>query len=664
MKKIFQLLFFIILATCQVFAKEYHVDAANVSQGDGSIHNPFKTIQQAADVMKKGDICYIHKGTYRENIVPKNSGSKRKPIIYTKYKNDVVIVTATEKVTNWELHSGNIYKAKNVNMPLGAGNNVYFNHQKMQIARWPNNVDYNEYTLDAKFIDKRKGTYSMSYISNNEIPDFDWRGGVIHYLGAHSGCSWERTITGYSKDLHRVHFNTLPDKWPFGKTHSPTRLENGHRGIFYLMNKLEALDAPNEWYYDTTAKELYFYAPDGKNPAKDHVEISTRENTANINKNYIHFEGLNFFGGMITIKGSYNKVTNCMVKNGTDRLITDLNGAALSNAAIQVMEGYFNTLEKCVLENGTLNGVYLSRKSESNKVENCIIQNFNTIGLHAALLISDGKRNQILNNSLYGSARDGVKVSGDDSEFAYNHVQKCLISGADGGLFYVTGRSIPKNIEVHHNWFHDAYADDHHAGKKATGIYLDNNSAGYIVHHNVVWDVEWGGLHFNWNAVQNKIYNNTFWNVGKPDQALIDCWVPKRNGKQTNVQDNVLYNNISDVRPWWHSGDGEKYRVDEKEYIGKDADNDFENNHQFSELPFLVAINSLFVPFKGSPLIDKGQKIKKITTNFKNKAPDLGAYEFGAKAWVPGVNWTPKGFAWTPSSNYKKLEIKSIKKQN
>ena len=79
--------------------------------------------------------------------------------------------------------------------------------------------------------------------------------------------------------------------------------------------------------------------------------------------------------------------------------------------------------------------------------------------------------------------------------------------------------------------------------------------------------IEEAGLHFNWNAVKNEIYNNTFWNVGPPDQALIDCWVPKRDEKQTNVADNILYNNISDVRPWWHSGDGSKYRVDEKEFI-------------------------------------------------------------------------------------------------
>ncbi|MEM6831799.1 MAG: right-handed parallel beta-helix repeat-containing protein, partial [Bacteroidota bacterium] len=269
----------------------------------------------------------------------------------------------------------------------------------------------------------------------------------------------------------------------------------------------------------------------------------------------------------------------------------------------------------------------------------------------AHLINSLGKRNKILKNSLYGSARDGVKVTGEDSEFGYNHVQKCLISGADGGLFYVTGQSIPKNIELHHNWFHDAYAATH-AGKKATGIYLDNNSAGYVVHHNVVWDVEWGGLHFNWNAIKNEIYNNTFWNVGPEGQAMIDCWVPVRDGERMNVKDNVLYNNISDVRPWWHSGDGKKFRIDEKEYLGDEADNVFENNYQFAEIPFHTEKEIRFLPLENAPIVDKGQNIEAITDGYKGEAPDLGAYELGGVYWVPGVDWNPKGFAWTPGVDY------------
>ena len=67
---------FLLLCSLNGFAKEYHVDTSNGSQGDGSLENPFKTIAQASEVMVPGDICYIHAGTYRENIVPRSSGNE------------------------------------------------------------------------------------------------------------------------------------------------------------------------------------------------------------------------------------------------------------------------------------------------------------------------------------------------------------------------------------------------------------------------------------------------------------------------------------------------------------------------------------------------------------------------------------------------------------
>ena len=634
-----------------VFPKAYHVNGKSTSIGKGSPENPFKTISQAAAIMKPGDTCYIHEGTYRESLQPKHSGTALKPIVFMAYKNDIVIISGTEKVSGWEIFSGNIYKLAKVKMSLGSANNLYFNTKKMQLARWPNDTDNNPYTLDAKYIDIAKGTWSMSFISNNEIPDMDWSGGSIHYLGAHSGCSWQRTITNYNKDLHRVYFDTLPNHWPFGTTHHPGRFENGHRGIFYLFDTLGALDAPGEWYYNQNNDTLYFYAPDGNNPENNEVEIAVRQTLAKLDTNYVHLHNLNFFGGMVTITGNNNQLIQCMIKHAGERLITNIKGASLQDAAIQILGANNTIIKKCVLEDGALNGVYIDNAASHSTVENCIIQNFNTVGLHALLINSQGEHTKIIGNSLSGSARDGAKVTGNYSEFAYNHVQKCLLSGADGGLFYVTGNSIPKKIELHHNWFHDAYASVH-AGYKAAGIYLDNNSAGYSVHHNVVWNVEWGGLNFNWNAIQNTIYNNTFWNVGIPKQPVINSWVPIKNGVQTNVRNNKLYNNLSDVRPWWLSGDGPKYRVDEKEYLGPEADNDFKNNQQYATRPFISFANKNFMPYKDAPTIDTGIAITGITDNFVGKAPDVGAYEYGGNYWQAGINWEPVGFAWKPKPDY------------
>ena len=121
-------------------------------------------------------------------------------------------------------------------------------------------------------------------------------------------------------------FRKLESKWPFS-THTPTRYENGNRGSFYLMDKLEALDYPGEWYYDNTTKTLYFYAPDGSNPVFGKVEVATRENAVILSKNYVEISNINFHAANIDISGSYNKINNVRIKHGSETLETEAAGA-------------------------------------------------------------------------------------------------------------------------------------------------------------------------------------------------------------------------------------------------------------------------------------------------------------------------------------------------
>ena len=54
--------------TVGALAAEYHVDVDAQNGGNGSEDSPFSTIQQAADVMRPGDVCLIRAGVYRETV--------------------------------------------------------------------------------------------------------------------------------------------------------------------------------------------------------------------------------------------------------------------------------------------------------------------------------------------------------------------------------------------------------------------------------------------------------------------------------------------------------------------------------------------------------------------------------------------------------------------
>ena len=87
--------------------------------------------------------------TYRETIVPANSGTAAQPIIYQADNGAIVIINGTNQVTTaWTIHSGNIYKTS-ITLPVNGHqsqitsnttllSNQLFKDGRMQFeARWP-----------------------------------------------------------------------------------------------------------------------------------------------------------------------------------------------------------------------------------------------------------------------------------------------------------------------------------------------------------------------------------------------------------------------------------------------------------------------------------------------------------------------------------------------
>lgn len=63
----------------------------NVSGTDG----PWKNIKKAANTLQAGDTVFIREGTYKEQVIPKNSGSANNYITYTVYQKENVVVDGT-----------------------------------------------------------------------------------------------------------------------------------------------------------------------------------------------------------------------------------------------------------------------------------------------------------------------------------------------------------------------------------------------------------------------------------------------------------------------------------------------------------------------------------------------------------------------------------------
>jgi hypothetical protein len=73
-------------------ASVYYVATTGSDANRGTFTRPWRTIRKAADTLQAGDTVYIRAGTYRERVLPQNSGSAGQYITYAAYRGETVTI--------------------------------------------------------------------------------------------------------------------------------------------------------------------------------------------------------------------------------------------------------------------------------------------------------------------------------------------------------------------------------------------------------------------------------------------------------------------------------------------------------------------------------------------------------------------------------------------
>ncbi len=602
-------------------SKVYYVAETGNDSGPGDKEHPFRSISRAATIMEAGDKCIIREGTYRETINPLNSGEDGKPLTFTSYPGENVCIDGTDIITGWKLYKENIYTAK-VHQKMialeGRLQAMYHNDAVMDIARWPNNEDGDPYTFDGFFID---GGSATNAYAKSGYPQIDLTGAKMTYLGEHSGTVWMRPVL--KSDSQNLYFEEINlRRWPF-TSHNPGNVrflyqhKVPHHGQLYVYDKLELLDYKNEWYYDPADGSLYAMFEGGQEPQDGSVKFNTRTHTAKINVDYVVLDGLNFFGGEISINGDYCAVRNCNLQNCSQvSLAPTLGGSSVPNAAISI-KGKHTVIERNLLEYGSNNGITIAGGGSYCTVDNNIIRYFNTLGIHAKPVVSSADNTVITRNTIYKTGRDGIGTHGKSCEIAYNDVSSCMMLNNDGGVFYTVGDTEVKHTKIHHNWFHDSTGPSYADGR-AAGVYLDNYSKGYYIYNNVLSNITWSGLQYNLDNTDVFFYNNTIWKAG----FSTGHWALGFKINRVVISNNIANATSYEVADEWVGTDVSEFNV-------IDASSDLYEDPEAGN----------FVPKEGSPLVDAGEFIEYYTQDVKGSRPDIGAYERGGERWVAGATW-------------------------
>ncbi|MDF2925069.1 MAG: carbohydrate-binding cenc domain protein [Paenibacillaceae bacterium] len=300
--------------------------------------------------------------------------------------------------------------------------------------------------------------------------------------------------------------------------------------------------------------------------------------------------------------------------------------------------GQFNELKNSVISHSSGRGVDIA--GSGHRIVNNEITMTNYSGTYASALSVSGNGHLISHNTAYGSGRSILAFGGghlSNMAVQYNDFYEGGYLSHDLGLVY--GVSVDaENVEIAYNRIHD-----NKATKANTGLYLDNSSHNFIIHHNLIYNNQ-EGLRLNLPAEFHLVYNNTFYG------NELDV---KNDWGYVFTQDTLgtqMFNNIFSA----------------EQLYGRET----AHGHNLSPAVSPLFVNPVAGDFRlqaGSSAIDEGIALTGITEGYTGSKPDLGALEYGLPAWSAGrdfINPPEPGYVPSEASYRNRIRNSGFERQD
>ena len=564
----------------------WYVSTAGSNANSGKLTSPFQTIQHAADMAHAGDTVDIMGGVYHETVTVHNSGSASAGrITFQPYNSQPVTIDGADPVSGWTNTSGNVYTAP-MSWDLGEGNNqVFVDNKLVGEARWPAaGLSLSNPTLatvqSATVVGTTVGPATAT-IKDTAITQGSgfWVGGSIR-IGA--GSDWVNqtgTITASGTGFVTFTFNLDDPRWQVPTT--------GNQ--YYLFGVSAALNAPGEWF--DTGGNLSLWTSGSDSPSSHLVEARNRQFGFDVSSaSYIRIQGINLFACSInTGPNSIGVLINHITADYLQQFAVSSTGFSPPQAGGIILRGSNDALTNSVIANTAGDGVYVAGPFDT--VSNNLIHDVDYSGVDAAGIRVGAWYDTISHNTIYNSGRHGILFSGAKATITYNTISAYGLQTSDVGGFYSYGFNGQSTVIAFNR-----ISAQHDANFGTVGIFIDGGGSGFLIHHNIVWNVD-TALCLNGNLHNIQFYNNTLdaitWAIDK--DGFVDDW--------TGV---VLENNI----------------LTHPIQFGSNVQliDNISNHMQFVNY---AAGNFMLLPT--APAVDTGMLIPPYTNGYVGTAPDVGA---------------------------------------
>lgn len=534
-------------------ATEIHVGLDGSDEGPGTKERPFATITRARDAVRElkrqrkadGPIdVVIHGGTYflteTVPLTPEDSGTARAPVTYRAADGERVVLSGGRRIVGpWKKEAGTIWRA---NLPASDPDwnfrQLFVNGQREIRARFPN--------ADAKTPHLFGGggkRDSISIAAGKIKPGW----GAATDAQVHVVPEWRffnqlQTVTGVDAERSLI---------LLGPQEQHARIMDG--SWFHIEGVREELDQAREWFFDTDARQVFYWPESGCDPNEMEI-VAPRLNRI------LHFKGDVEAGTHVehvVLRGLEFRHTMYTLGHIEARVNTD--------AAVMLENASHCRIEQCHFENIGGYGVWLHLDS----CENAIAGNTITDAGGGGVLLTSARFSYMDDSKLFTPGTAAAKVAPLRNDIARNHIHGCgRIRYYNSGV-HLDSRpaetALAAGNRIANNFIHDM---------SRNGIFAFRNQGGNIIEFNRIQNImlateDGGGIHFatmNQLAAPNLIANNLVADVwgwrqvpgGRRERHIARGIYLDWFTASTRIENNVIFNTLSGGLQF-NAGDGNEF---------------------------------------------------------------------------------------------------------
>ncbi|WP_123747146.1 RICIN domain-containing protein [Saccharothrix texasensis] len=502
----------------------YYVAPDGNDANPGTITAPFKTVQRARDVVRTtnasmtGDIyVYLRGGNYPVSstieFAPGDSGTNGHRVVYSAYQNETPVLSGGVQVTGWTQHGGNIWKA-----PLNRATKLralYVNDKRAFMATKTISSQgcYGTYNITAGQASWARESGSQCDGAKYSPADLPAISRNADDIEIETATTWTTAIAGVrqvttsSDGASRVALFQQP-----GAAIAQGAFNGNHQvgGSHKFMNAYEFLDSPGEFYFDKTAKTLYYYKADSENMAT--ATVHAPNNVATVlrvagTSTTNHVRNITFAG--LTVQHSDWNLFTVAGSSFKQAQQGNLGNTVYVKGNFHVY--YYRNVDVAP-------GIVQIENADHVQLQRNRVQHTGADGIN---MVNDVQDTQLTGNHTNDIAGSAITVGHPQHVYIGDH------TSTNGEKYSAQVEGLPKNIEIKNNYLYDSAVLFN--GHSPISAYFAD---GLTVQHNRIEKSPWSGITLGWG----------WWNFDGSSGSI----APNR-PTTTAKNNNISYNHIIDT---------------------------------------------------------------------------------------------------------------------